>query len=574
MKRIALSLLSLAVAALLWSPGTAQATTVLSPTAKITFTFDDGLATTYTTAAPILQRYGLTGTSYVITNCVGMTTVPNKCLASQDDAYMTWAQVQALQNSYGWEIGSHTVDHKCLVSSRTTDPDTCPQKALTQAQVTAELINSKTALASHGITATSFAPPYGDYNNYVLSEVAKFYSSMRGFAEQGTNDWGASDYLLRTLSVQEGTTPVATIEAAIDQAMANNTWLVLSFHDIQTAPSTNPDDYEYGAAELEQLAAYVQAKQVGGGLQNTNVTQGIPTGDSNLMPNSTFDAGISQGWSTDAPAAIKANNANHGSYPSPTNAIEFTGTTSATHLFSPRIAVDPQQSYLLKSFINVDKNPGGIFAFYIDEYDAAGNWISGQYKGGESGSFVETMNFVYKPTSTRVAKSSLQFIALGSGVHAYLDNVQWYSENQPVVTPPPVTNLLTTPNFSAGWHTNDASAVTVTSGAVNVTAGATTSYLFSPLVSVDAATSYLITNQLNLTQINSSVLAYYIDEYDANGNWISGQYKLDKAAPLSDTIGFSYQPTSAAVKQASLQVIFVGGSGIKATINNISWTTQ
>jgi peptidoglycan/xylan/chitin deacetylase (PgdA/CDA1 family) len=93
-----------------------------SSKAKISFTFDDSLASTYTNAMPTLAEYGLTGTDYAISGCVGMTTVPNTCRANTDTPYMSWAQLEALQNTYGWEIGSHTVDHDCLASSAAQDP--------------------------------------------------------------------------------------------------------------------------------------------------------------------------------------------------------------------------------------------------------------------------------------------------------------------------------------------------------------------------------------------------------------------------------------------------------------------
>jgi peptidoglycan/xylan/chitin deacetylase (PgdA/CDA1 family) len=133
--------------------------------AKVSFTFDDGLASAYTNVAPIMAKYGFKATDYVITGCAGMTTIPNTCHANTDASYMTWAQVQALQNTYGWEIASHTVSHPYLATFDATDGQ--PNK-LTAAQVTTELTNSKSALASHGINATDFSSPYGDYNQAVL----------------------------------------------------------------------------------------------------------------------------------------------------------------------------------------------------------------------------------------------------------------------------------------------------------------------------------------------------------------------------------------------------------------------
>ena len=69
----------------------------------------------------------------------------------------------------------------------------------------------------------------------------------------------------------------------------------------------------------------------------------------------------------------------------------------------------------------------GEVGFYIDEYDAAGNWISGQYKGGARSLGAGDISFSYTPTSANVAKSSLQIILVGnSGITGYVDDVRWY----------------------------------------------------------------------------------------------------------------------------------------------------
>src|SRR5687767_2230014 len=71
-----------------------------TPAAKVSFTFDDGFASTYTQAAPTLAKYDLSGTSYVITGCVGMTSVPNNCRADKNTRYLTWDQINQLKNTY------------------------------------------------------------------------------------------------------------------------------------------------------------------------------------------------------------------------------------------------------------------------------------------------------------------------------------------------------------------------------------------------------------------------------------------------------------------------------------------
>jgi hypothetical protein len=326
---------------------------------------------------------------------------------------MSWDQVASLQNS-GWEIGSHTVTHPYLATSDSTDGQ---PNVLTPAQVTQELVQSKADLAAHGINATDLSTPYGDYNNAVLAQVAKYYASQRGFADQNNNDWPAyNDYILNDYHI-EGTTTVAQVEAKIDDAIANNRWLVLTMHNIEVAPSTNPDDYEWGTAQLDQVAAYVKAKQDAAVLTSVHVNQGLVTSSTNLLPNGSFNDGIADGWTTDAPANVTADAGNNGSYPDPAKSIKLTSLPSGEgHLFSPKVAVTPGTTYILKNFLNVQSISSGSVGFYVDEYDANGNWISGQYKKAEPSAFVEEMNFSYTPSSANVKSASLQIIVGGTGI--------------------------------------------------------------------------------------------------------------------------------------------------------------
>ena len=418
----------LATACLAAAPAFAKAAVIPgvtspAPSAKISFTFDDGITSAITNAAPILKTYGLSGTDYVISGCVGMTTVNNTCHANTSITYMTWAQILSLQNTYGWEIGSHTVTHPYLATSDATDGQ---PNVLTPAQVTAELVNSKTALAAQGITATDFASPYGDYNNAVLAQIAKYYASHRGFADQKTNDWPYNALLINDFPVQEGVT-VAQVEAKIDAAIANKQWLVLTMHNIKPTPSTNPADYEYSTAELTQIAAYVQTKVTAGLIQNVHVNQGLVTSSTNLLPNGSFNSGLSAGWTTDNASAVTKDAGSNGSYPDPTNSIKFVSNASNARLYSPKIAVSPSTTYVLKNFLNVQSVTSGAVEFYIDEYDASGNWISGQYKADTHTLGAQSVGFAYKPSSVNVKKASLQVIVVGnSGITAYFDDATWF----------------------------------------------------------------------------------------------------------------------------------------------------
>jgi len=546
--------------------------------AKISFTFDDGLSSALTQAGPVLAKYGYSATNYVITGCVGMVTSPNTCRANTDAVYMNWDQVLALKNTYGWEIGSHTVTHPYLASKDATDGQ---PKNLTSTQVVTELTNSKNTLSAHGINATSFSSPYGDYNQTVLAQIAKYYSSNRGYADIGYNTAPYNDYIIRDQQVQAGVS-VATVKGYIDQAIANKQWLVLTFHDIMTNASSNPDDYQYNTADLDQIAAYVKSKN----LQVVNISEGLVNGD-NLLTNPSFDNGLTSGWTTDSPTNIKLNSNNNGNQPSFANSIMMTSNISKNvHLFSPNVIVNPNSTYILKNFINITKLTGGAIGYYVDEYNSNGSWISGQYKLNVSFPWSQTVGFEYKPTSTNVISARLQLILpISSGTTAYIDNFLWLNKDNTAITPPAQINLLANGTFdngiSNGWITNGITSIIADSNnngspanpvnSIKLTATNQNTHLFSPKTNINFGNSYSLSTYINIKQLTSGEVGFYIDEYDINGNWISGKYITGARSIGTNTISFQYSPTSINVKSASLQIILVGNSGITAYVDNISW---
>lgn len=425
------------------TPLMSVASAATAPSAKISFTFDDAEASAYTLAAPALQKYGYKGVEYVTTGCVGMTTVPNACAAEPNHAYMTWVQINELKNVYGWEIAGHTVTHPLLAS---TDPDTQPT-ALTKQQVINELLNSKTAIATYtGVSPVSFASPYGDYQpngRPVLAEMAKLYSSHRGFADVGYNVFPYNDYLLMDQKIQ-GNVTVAAAKVMIDTAVANKTWLVLSFHHIIAGvASALEENYEYSVTNLEAIAAYAQSK----GLAGTSIANGIATNAGNLFANGSFNTPISARtgvaatdkavWNTDSAATIKQDTAGNGSYPDVTNSIAFASGAAATHLYSPMVPV-AIKPYVFKSFINLIPNTDdltkGEVAFYVEEYNAAGALLTTQYKKAWSvfataNPLVRQHTFEYTPAAgTASVRLQIVFPAASAGT-GYLDNMQMWAQD-------------------------------------------------------------------------------------------------------------------------------------------------
>lgn len=368
-----------------------------APAPQVSFTFDDGYKSVWQHAAPVLEQYGFTGTSYVTTGFIGQ------------ENHLTWNQVKRLQNERGWDIGSHTVTHP-------------PLAEVTQPQLEQELRRSKNMLLNRGINVRSFATPYGDYNNQALAAIARYYETHRPFHDQGNNHWPYSDYLLQVKQVQRDVS-VAQVKQYIDEAKQNNMWLILVFHDIKNTEPATIGTYDYARKDLRAIARYVHEQ----GVAVTNVADGIVTSNSNLLPGGNFEGGIGP-WTTDAMRHVQFRAQNRGAVPYANGLVRLTTAPDRNvHLFSPRVAVQSGSGYLFKSFLNVETIQVGAVGYYIDEYDQFGNWISGQYKIAEHSSFVESINFAYEPSNAAVKEASLQVVVTAdSGILAYVDSFRMY----------------------------------------------------------------------------------------------------------------------------------------------------
>lgn len=363
--------------------------------AKVSFTFDDGFRSDLDKAAPALAQYGYAGTAYITSSFVGK---PN---------YMSWSQVRQLQNTYGWEIGGHTVNHKLSTT-------------LSSAQLKFEIESNRNDLVGRGYAAKSFATPFGDYNNQVLAEIARNYESHRPFHDRAFNAYPYSDYRIQVQQVQVGVS-LSTVKGYINDAIASGRWLVLVFHNVKDSPSKSTASYEYATRDLRNIASYVKSK----GVPVVKMSDGVVRGSS-LLPNGSFEKGLAEGWSTDSPAVFTPDNTSKGAMPESNYSIKINAQNSSnSHLFSPIVTVDSMGKYVIKSFINVTGISSQELGIYIDEYDQAGNWVSGQYKLAERAVYVSRRNVEYAPTSSNVARIRIQFIVPAtSGITGFIDQIE------------------------------------------------------------------------------------------------------------------------------------------------------
>lgn len=89
---------------------------------EVSLTFDDGYACLYETVFPILQAENIVATVYIntgwISACEKARQLSNPNLGHYpDEKFLTWHEVKTLEK-FGWEIGSHGVDHLDLTQQK------------------------------------------------------------------------------------------------------------------------------------------------------------------------------------------------------------------------------------------------------------------------------------------------------------------------------------------------------------------------------------------------------------------------------------------------------------------------
>jgi len=137
------------------------------PPRPFLITFDDGHLDNYTTAFPIMQKYGYTGVLYLVYNYIGV------------DEYLNVDQILEMHNA-GWEVGSHSLNHLDLTK---LNPD----------KQRAEIVESRDLLEELlGFPIETFAYPFGTKDDSVL-DYAKFAGYIGAMGASGytpaQGDW-------------------------------------------------------------------------------------------------------------------------------------------------------------------------------------------------------------------------------------------------------------------------------------------------------------------------------------------------------------------------------------------------
>ncbi|HYV14817.1 MAG TPA: Ig-like domain-containing protein [Conexibacter sp.] len=227
--------LLLAVSALLLAATVAQA----APTV-VTLGFDEGASSQYTHRS-ILAAHNAHATFFVNSGKVGTS------------GYATWAQLGEL-SAAGNEIGGNTISHTNLTT-------------LTQAQMTTQVCDDRTAIQSHGLNPTNFSYPSGGWN-------ATAKTVVQGCGYDSARTTGGTDFpdpccvFAETLPPKNAytlrayyprlSTPLATYEDLINRVrLAGGGWVNIVLSGICDDPCTGASSFSINATTLDQLLGFI-----------------------------------------------------------------------------------------------------------------------------------------------------------------------------------------------------------------------------------------------------------------------------------------------------------------------------
>lgn len=205
-------------------------------TGAVTFRLDDGWASQYQNALPKLNSAGMKGTFYIATH---------QLFEDGFTGYMNQGQLQDIFDA-GHEIGAHSRNHVNLLT-------------LNSSQRQAQIAGSRQDLINWGYgPVNSFSAPFGAYDSSIITIVQNAgFLNMATSDGQEMNHPGVSKYQLTRFPILNSTT-VDQVKAAIDQADANNEWLILMFHEVNTSGRT----YATTPAKFNEIVDYVKAKSI------------------------------------------------------------------------------------------------------------------------------------------------------------------------------------------------------------------------------------------------------------------------------------------------------------------------
>jgi len=536
----------------------------LEPEARITFTFDDVNKRVFDNVVPILDEHNLAAVLY------GEVAL----LDNGGDWAMSWDQVRELQDVYDWEVGSHTINHPYLTT-------------LSDSELEGELRDSKDAFAREGLDVKSFASPYGNYDDRVLAATARYYESHRE-AWGGANHWPDiyNDYKLICLEIKH-TTSVEEVKGWVDAAIENEQWLIFLMHDVVEG---QPREYEYNVDDFAEIVEYIASRPV----EVTTVSEGLEyTDEPNLVSDFSFSDldlnGWTSGWSRSGGQGVVIDTNDHGDVFGMENSVKIIGGGNPNMLISEPINVNYGTEYMLKMYQSVQDFSDGGWAVWVDEFNGAGQWISGQWLGGNYDGFVGSRYYEYSPSSSDVSSLNLVIYSeANSDFMLYLDSVFF---NALTSSGPVGGSMVDNYNFedvSSGWAddwTRNNGEVVIDEGgngngkfpknSLKIVGGSEQRTAFSSMFSIEADEEYLLSFYERIDNYVGGGTAVWINEFDSAGDsWLSGVWLGGVYEQYEGARQYVYAPSSGDVGRIEIHLFSEEGSDLTVFFDSIEFNLR
>lgn len=216
----------------------------------VAIAFDDAHQS-FPFAVEQMRQRGLVGTVYVPTGLVG-----------KYDFHTTWDALEKARDG-GWEIGNHSANH----------PD---MKKISPESVADEMDRSTHDLEAHGMHATSFAPPFGEFNDEILEIVKKRFSMNRmAWGETVIRPENVDVWRVPVFDLSHVGTTYVAMETILRKAIDARGLVIVLFHKVAISEADSIDGFTVKGGDFTAFLQRVSDLRDEGSIRCVTVSKGI-----------------------------------------------------------------------------------------------------------------------------------------------------------------------------------------------------------------------------------------------------------------------------------------------------------